>query len=100
MLGKRSVWAHNEHKSPIVILFPNLYLFYIYKHVQFNTIICKQKGKRVEPHVLKRIYGPPHVTQSVVTMTTWNINDIILYINADNFLYIKGITEIKRKLLQ
>jgi len=33
--------------------------FYIYKHIQFNTITCKQKGKRVEPHVLKLIYGSP-----------------------------------------
>jgi len=28
----------------------------IHKHVQFNTITYKLKGKRVEPQVLKLIY--------------------------------------------
>jgi len=32
-------------------------LVYIYKHIQFNTITYKQKGKRVEPPVLKLIYS-------------------------------------------
>jgi len=27
--------------------------------MQFNAISCKQKGKRVKPHVLKLIYGSP-----------------------------------------
>jgi len=27
--------------------------------MQFNTITYKQKGKRVEPQVLKLIYGSP-----------------------------------------
>jgi len=36
-----------------------MFVFYIYKHIQFNTISCKQKGKRVKPHVLKLIYGSP-----------------------------------------
>jgi len=29
--------------------------------MQFNTITCKQKGKRVDPQVLKLIYGSPLV---------------------------------------
>jgi len=54
--------------------FPIVLFFYIYKHIQFNTITCKQKGKRVEPHVLKLIYGSPEqvvaagVVAAVMTM--------------------------------
>ena len=38
---------------------PIICFTYIHKHIQFNTITYKQKGKRVEPQVLKRIYGSP-----------------------------------------
>ena len=31
--------------------------------MQSNTITCKQKGKRVEPQVLKLMYGSPLDTQ-------------------------------------
>ena len=52
-------WNYIEFKH---ILFPNfclLFFFYIYKHIQFNTITYKQKGKGVEPQVRKPIYGSP-----------------------------------------
>jgi len=47
------IFSLNLLYFPIVILF----CFYIYKHIQFKTITFKQKGKRVEPQVLKLIYG-------------------------------------------
>jgi len=35
----------------------------MFKHIQFITITCKQKDKRVEPHVLKVIYGSSIILQ-------------------------------------
>ena len=46
-----------------VFYFPIVFLFlYIYKHIQFNTKTCKQKGKRVESQVLKLINVSPLFT--------------------------------------
>ena len=46
-----------------VFYFPIVFLFlYIYKHIQFNTITCKQKGKKVESQVLKLINVSPLFT--------------------------------------
>ena len=42
----------------LTYLIPQLFL-QIYKHIQFNTITYKQKGKRVEPQVLRLIYATP-----------------------------------------
>ena len=47
-----SAVSFNLFDSPIV--FTN-----IHKHIQFNTITYKQKGKRVEPQILKLIYATP-----------------------------------------
>ena len=45
-----------------VFYFPIVFVcFYIYKHIQLNTILCKQKGKMVKSQVLKLIYGSPLV---------------------------------------
>ena len=64
----RKNFSLNLFYSPIVCW------FYIYKHIlQFNTITCKQKGKRVEPQVLKRIYGSPHAKE----LGTFQINNTI-----------------------
>ena len=48
-----------------VFYFPIVFscFFFIYKYMQSNTITCKQKGKRVEPQVLKLMYGSPLDTQ-------------------------------------
>ena len=45
--------------------------FYIYKqHIQFNTITCKQKGKRVEPHV--GCYHP------FITVCSWSSMKVLI----------------------
>ena len=54
-----------------VFYFPIVFVvFYIYKPIQFNKITCKRNGKRVEPQVLKLIYGSP--ANAVINMTSIN----------------------------
>ena len=54
-----------------VFYFPIVFVvFYIYKPIQFNKITCKRNGKRVEPQVLKLIYGS--VANAVINMTSIN----------------------------
>ena len=70
-----------SHNLPLVILisFPNCFVvvfFYIHKRIQFNKITCKQKGKRVEPQVLKLIYGSP--LQFTITQVTMLLNLLIV----------------------
>ena len=61
-LLSKSVIVHVILFSLNVFYFPIVFVcfLHIYKHIQFNTISCKQKGKKVKPHVLKQlIYGSP-----------------------------------------
>ena len=61
--------------------------FYIYNHIQFNTISCKQNGKKVEPQVLKLIYGSPLLLYSDITiaglviMYYWQIISLLVIIH-------------------
>jgi len=61
-----------------------LFVFYIYKHIQFNTISCKQKGKSVKPQVLKCIYGAK-VCLKCMYIYMW----ILAYNRNDRFNKIK-----------
>jgi len=43
----------------LTYLIPQLLFTNIHKHIHFNTITYKQKGKRVEPQILRLIYATP-----------------------------------------
>ena len=57
----QSVNCHIALKAMFFLLNILVFVLYIYKHLQFNTMSCKQKGKSVKPQVLKLIYGSPLV---------------------------------------